>query len=146
MNSVSLKVTSNLFIAREISWVKQFLHLYINLTHMNVYQSCVYITDITSFHSYHRKITHVTVHLRDIKASEPIVGCNIYYYGVTYFIPSCNRVGPHGVHNVMQWVPHGVYHGHCSNMQMSTSPMTQFWSTDSAPVQTAFTPEQYANA
>ena len=22
---------------------------------------------------------------------------------------------------------------HCSNMQMSTSPMTQFWSTDSAP-------------
>ena len=24
-------------------------------------------------------------------------------------------------------------------MQMSTSPMTQFWSTDSAPMQTAFT-------
>ena len=27
----------------------------------------------------------------------------------------------------------------CSNMQMSTSPMTQFWSTDSAPMQMAFT-------
>ena len=31
-------------------------------------------------------------------------------------------------------------------MQTSTSPMTQFWNTDSAPTQMAFTPEQYANA
>ena len=31
-------------------------------------------------------------------------------------------------------------------MQMSTSPMTQFWGTDSAPMQMAFTPQQYANA
>ena len=28
---------------------------------------------------------------------------------------------------------------YCSNMQMSTSPMTQFWSTDSAPMWMAFT-------
>ena len=27
----------------------------------------------------------------------------------------------------------------CSNMQISISPMTQFWSTDSAPMQMAFT-------
>ena len=30
---------------------------------------------------------------------------------VTYCIPSHNWVGPHRVCNVMQWVPHGVYHG-----------------------------------
>ena len=40
-------------------------------------------------------------------------GHNRFYTvtGVTYCIPSCNRVGPHRVHNVMQGVPHGVYHG-----------------------------------
>ena len=27
-----------------------------------------------------------------------------------------------------------MYTHHCSNIQMSTSPMTQFWSTDSAPM------------
>ena len=32
--------------------------------------------------------------------------------GVTYCILSRNRVGSHEVHNVMKWIPHGVYHGH----------------------------------
>ena len=32
--------------------------------------------------------------------------------GVTYCIHPVTGVGPHGVYNVMQWVPHGVYHGH----------------------------------
>ena len=31
---------------------------------------------------------------------------------VAYCILSRNRVCPRGVHNIMQWVPHGVYHGH----------------------------------
>ena len=42
-----------------------------------------------------------------------------------------------------------VYHvnrvRNCSNIQMSTSPMTQFWGTDSAPTWMAFTLQQYAN-
>ena len=33
----------------------------------------------------------------------------------------------------------GIWGSFCSNMQMSTSPMTKFWSTDSAPMWTAFT-------
>ena len=38
------------------------------------------------------------------------------------------------ISRVFKWLQ-----GKCSNMQMSTSPMTQFWSTDSVPMQMVFT-------